>query len=337
MPDPRVTVIVPAHNYGRYLPHALESVAAQTLAEWECIVVDDGSTDDTAAVAAHYVARDPRFRYLHQQNQGLSAARNSGLAAARGAYIQFLDADDRLAAGKLELHARFLDEHPETDVVYSEVAFFRDDDPTRLMPSIGGKLSRSIMARVHGQPEALARLEHYNIMPVLAALVRRSIIARAGTFDVEARACEDWGFWIRCAVAGARFDYLDAPAPLAAVRSHGASMSRDQRRMIDGLIAIARAFPRSEAARHWTRAERLPLAYEFAHGIEAVERGAHLAGARRIWRAARAASESLTAIRWFVYALAALLPRRLFLRVVMTPIPEGPFELYRRIRARVGR
>jgi glycosyltransferase involved in cell wall biosynthesis len=334
MPDwPRVSVIVPAHNYARYLPDALDSVLAQTFTAWECIVVDDGSTDETAAVCARYTARDERFRSVHQANQGLSSARNTGLREARGAYIQFLDADDRLAPAKLEQHAAFLDAHPETDVVYSEVAFFRDDDSSRLMPSIGGKLSRSIMARVHGNTEALTKLEHFNIMPVLAALVRGDAVARAGMFDPEARACEDWGFWIRCAVAGCGFDFLDTPEALAAVRAHGTSMSRDHDRMIDGLLAIARAFPASDAARLWPHRERLPLAYELAAGIDAVQRGAHVEGARRIWRTAGTATESLTAMRWRVYALAALLPRSVFRRIVRTPISEAPFELYRRLRS----
>lgn len=330
MPDsPRVSVIVPAHNYARYLPDALESVLAQSFGDWECLVIDDGSTDDTAIIAGRYADRDPRFHVIRHENRGLAAARNSGLRAARGELIQFLDADDRLLPAKLQHHVAFLDVHPATDIVYSEVAFFRDDDPSRLMPSLGGKLSRSIMARVEGNAEALRKLEHYNIMPVLAALVRRGAIERAGMFDEGVRAYEDWAFWIRCAVTGSAFSFAESAEPLAAVRAHGASMSRDPRRMIDGLVDIAHAFVASDAARSWKR-DRLPLAYELALGIDA-QRDFRRAAMRRIWGAAGAASEGLTAIRWRLYAVSALLPRPLFLRIVTTPIPEAPFEMYRRL------
>ena len=88
-----VSVIVPCFNQGRYLVDALESVLAQSYPSWQCIVVNDGSTDETRRVALEYVARDPRFRYLEQKNSGLSAARNRGLGEMRGSHVQFLDAD----------------------------------------------------------------------------------------------------------------------------------------------------------------------------------------------------------------------------------------------------
>jgi glycosyltransferase involved in cell wall biosynthesis len=332
--SPRVSVIVPAHNYARFLPETLDSVLAQTFGDWECIIVDDGSTDATAAVAASYVERDSRIRYVHQANRGLAAARNTGLAQARGELIQFLDADDRLASSKLETHVAFLDSHSGTDVAYSEVGFFRSENPLQLTPSLGGRLSQSIMARVHGSDEAFEKLEHFNIMPVLAALVRRGAFERAGSFDEAAPSCEDWGLWIRCAAAGCRFDFVDAPEPLAAVRSHGQSMSRDHTRMTRGLIAIARAFQESPVS---TANGRFPLAYEVALGIETALYRSRREGSRRIWSAAARATETLTGLRWYLYAAAAWLPRPLFLRIVSTPIPETPFEWYRRVRRLLGR
>src|ERR1043165_1519732 len=150
MTPPLVSVIVPAYNYARYLHDALASVRDQTYQAWECIVVDDASTDDTAKVAAEWAKADGRIRVVgHLMNKGLPAARNSGVAESRGALLQFLDADDRLLTEKLVRHVRFLEEHPETGVVYSEAGFFRDVDPERLTPSLHGTLSRSIMARVH--------------------------------------------------------------------------------------------------------------------------------------------------------------------------------------------
>jgi glycosyltransferase involved in cell wall biosynthesis len=326
-----VSVIVPAYNYARFLPDALESVLAQTFEAWECVVVDDGSEDETAEVAERYVRRDSRFHYVRQENKGPSAARNLGLASSRGELVQFLDADDRLLPRKLEEHVSFLRAHPETDIVYSEVGFFASERPSHLSPSLGGKLSQSIMGRVQGVDDAREKLQHYCIMPILAAMVRRSVFARAGTFDEGFRTAEDYAFWIRCAAAGCRFDYLPASA-LAAVRTHAASSSRDTLKMVRGLIAASKAWPDSPAARQWPGGDS-PLIYQVAGGYDLIDRGRRREGVRRIWRAAGYATEPLTGWRWRVYALAgAVLPRAWFLRFVSIPIPEAPFELYRRLR-----
>lgn len=97
---PMVTVIIPCFNQGRYLPDAVNSVLAQTHADWECIIVNDGSTDNTREVALALAAGDERIKYLEQRNKGRSAARNRGLTQANGRYIQFLDADDYLLPEK---------------------------------------------------------------------------------------------------------------------------------------------------------------------------------------------------------------------------------------------
>jgi glycosyltransferase involved in cell wall biosynthesis len=314
-----VSVIVPAYNYGRYLGEALASVREQTYAEWECIVVDDGSTDDTAQVARRWADSDARFRLVqHGSNKGVSAARNRGIAESRGDFLQFLDADDRLLPEKLATHVRFLEEHPGTGVVYSEAGFFRDDDPQRLTPSLHGTLSRSIMARVHG--DAWEKLQHYNILPTPCALLRREAVQR---FNEACAGFEDWDFWLRCAAAGVRFDFTSGDDPLVAIRAHDRSASRDTTRMVYGLIAAAKSWPHA----------RRPLIYDVALGADAVLHGDRRAGSARIAAAARA-TEPLTAKRWRAYALAArVLPRRAFLRFFAWPMPEWPLELVRRIKA----
>jgi glycosyltransferase involved in cell wall biosynthesis len=322
MTPPLVSVIVPAYNYARYLHDALASVCGQICQAWECIVVDDGSTDDTAAVVRRWMESDARFRLVqHSMNEGLPAARNSGVAASRGECLQFLDADDRLLPEKLARHVRFLDEHPECGVVYSEAGFFRDGELERLMPSMHGTLSRSLMARVHG--DAWDKLQHYNIMPVASAMLRRA------AFTPFNEACtagyEDWDFWLRCAAAGVRFDFDGGDDPLVAIRVHGASESRNTLGMVRGLIAAAKGWPHT----------RLPLIYDVALGVDAVLHGDRRGGSARIAAAAARATEPLTAKRWRAYALAArLLPRGAFLRLFAWPMPEWPLELYRRLRGR---
>lgn len=92
--NPTITIIVPVYNVEAYVRKSLQSIADQTFTDWECIVVDDGSTDGSGAICDEFAARDPRFRVIHQENKGLSGARNTGLAVAQGRYIGFLDSDD---------------------------------------------------------------------------------------------------------------------------------------------------------------------------------------------------------------------------------------------------
>ncbi|HYR27991.1 MAG TPA: glycosyltransferase family A protein [Thermoanaerobaculia bacterium] len=329
---PRVSVIVPAYNYGAFLGEALDSVLAQTMSDWECVIVDDGSTDDTAEVATRYAQRDSRFRLVRQPNRGLPSARNSGIASSRGTYLQFLDADDKLAPRKLETHASFLDSHPHADIVYSLATFFRTEEPEKVLYSLHGGLSRPLLQKVSGNAEPLARLQQFNIAPAAAMFMRRAAIARAGVFNEAASACEDWDFWLRCAIAGCTFEYVDAGESLAFIRTHPGSMSRSSERMMAGLIDAAMTFDQSVAAQHWTK-PTLPAVYEMAMGVHAVENGSRLRGVRRILRAARAASSGMTRLRWRVYAAAGcILPRSLFHRLVVWPMPEGGLELLRRIK-----
>jgi GT2 family glycosyltransferase len=329
--SPRVSVIVPAYNYAAYLPDALDSVIEQSFDDWECIVVDDGSTDDTAAVAQSYASRDRRIRLIRQDNRGVSAARNMGLRHATGAFIQFLDADDCLRPTKLERHVRFLTDYPQTDIVYGEVTYFTTAVPQREMRSRGGRLSRSLMAHVHGAGEALKKLEYYNFLAIHCALVRRTVFDRAGVFEETSRGCEDWDLWLRAAALGCRFDF-DGDAPVAAVRSHPAGATVDAQRILSGLIAVAARFPETQAYR---TLHRLPRAYEMALGVEMAQSGQRWRGSRRIWRATRGATEMLTALRWRFYAVGALvLSRSLFRALVRFPIPESALEYYRLLRSR---
>jgi glycosyltransferase involved in cell wall biosynthesis len=111
--EPLVSVIIPCYNYGRYLGDALDSIAAQTYSHWECLVVDDGSTDNTSDVGMQYAEKDSRFSYIYQQNGGVSSARNTALNKAKGKYIQLLDADDMLEPDKLQLQVSLLEENQE--------------------------------------------------------------------------------------------------------------------------------------------------------------------------------------------------------------------------------
>lgn len=235
---PRVSVIVPSYNYAHFLPHTLRNVQSQSCADWECIIVDDGSTDDTAQCAQSFAAADPRIRYVRQTNRGLSAARNTGLRHCRGDYVQFLDADDWIESHKLEKQADYLDRNPDADLVYGSMRFFPDSDPTRrLFRPHGG--DTTMMPEISGPGESvLPVLIRENIMVVNCPLIRRSAIEEVGFFDEELRSCEDWHYWILLAASGKYFAYEPMEGTLALVRMHGTSMSRNFMRMLGNALLM---------------------------------------------------------------------------------------------------
>src|SRR4030042_5732999 len=106
--SPLVSIIIPCFNQAQYLNEALDSIMNQTYSNWECIIVNDGSQDNTDELAKNWNKRDERFRYIKKENGGPSAARNTGLKIAKGEYIQFLDADDILECNKIEHQINYL-------------------------------------------------------------------------------------------------------------------------------------------------------------------------------------------------------------------------------------
>ena len=121
---PVVSAIIPTYNFGRFLGEAIQSVLDQTFTDFELIVVDDGSTDDTREVVGSF--NDSRIRYIYQENRGLPAARNTGIKASRGEYIAFLDSDDIWLTQNLELKVKSLDSHPDAGLVCSDGYNFDD-------------------------------------------------------------------------------------------------------------------------------------------------------------------------------------------------------------------
>ncbi len=191
-----ISIVIPTYNHARYVAQAIDSALGQTHAEREIIVVDDGSTDGTQAVLQEY---GERIVSIRQANAGLSAARNAGLALARGEYVLFLDADDLIPPHKLAMQGAYLDAHPEYGLTYGA---------WQHIDAGGGQLLREVRPRRSGAVlHALLRREFF---PAIGSvLVRRSCFDHVGNFDPALRAAEDMDMWLRIAVAGYRFGYQD--------------------------------------------------------------------------------------------------------------------------------
>lgn len=182
-----VSVVIPSYNHARYVSLAIESVLAQTYLDWEAIVVDDGSTDETQATVARFT--DPRVRYLYQENQGLSAARNAGIRIAHGEYLAFLDADDEWAPDFLRRCVEALAADETVAGVYTRCHFI--DQHGTILPQLGGETV--------DRAEFRRRIEENGFFPPCAALVRAAIVRKVGMFDTQlaASGTEDWDLWLR--------------------------------------------------------------------------------------------------------------------------------------------
>jgi glycosyltransferase involved in cell wall biosynthesis len=237
-----VSVIIPTRDYGGYVGEAIESLQHQGDVDWECVVVDDGSTDDTAETVAALSASDGRIAYLAQAAAGPSAARNTGLAATSGEFVQFLDADDFLGPGKLACQLEAFARHPEADVVYGAVRYFAEGVAGDGEELSGRRWIDGPELRAVSGPggSVLATLVDDNFMVVEAPLIRRSLLERIGGFDPRLRRMEDWECWLRCALAGACFVHdnsSDADA-LPCVRVHRVSSSQDQIAMHEAAVRV---------------------------------------------------------------------------------------------------
>lgn len=233
-----ISIIIPTFNYGHYITETIYSVLNQTYQNWECIIIDDGSTDDTREKVNKFLI-DTRIKYIHQKNQGLSSARNTGLINSNGSYILFLDADDLISKDKLEQHVIFLLSHPNICISYSDFCYFDTNNPDELFSNLELDKSGKTLSRINGTPDSvLNEIIKNNIFPVNAALIKTSFMKQVGFFDEQLSSLEDWDFWFRCVIKGAEIGYLGDGAGYAIVRVHRNSMSKNKIRMLETELTL---------------------------------------------------------------------------------------------------
>ncbi len=225
---PAVSVIMPAYNVAPYIAEAIESVLAQTFDDLELLIVDDGATDGSGAIAHTYAGRDPRVRVIHQDNAGISAARNHALRLARGATFAILDSDDAWDPRYLEAQMAMLEARPDVDIVTGNARFLGsrlDGRPARPWPDPRPSPTLAVM---------LADETAIFIMSVF----RRRVYDAIGGFDETMRTNEDYDFWLRAACAG--FVFARNDRPLGRYRRRDDSLSASEQRMLPGILAVYR-------------------------------------------------------------------------------------------------
>jgi glycosyltransferase involved in cell wall biosynthesis len=220
----RISVLIPCFNTAHYLGEAIQSVLAQTHPADEIIVIDDGSTDNTAQIAAAFA---PRIQYIYQPNAGLSAARNTGIKIATGQYIGFLDADDLWHPDFLATLTDLLERHADWGAVYAGNLF---------IDARGKLLSQSVHKVIAAQRLHDALVDDI-FFPPCAVLVRKTALDAVGLFDESLRACEDWDMWLRIS---AQYRFGSTSQTLALYRRHGSNMTGDLARMQENMLAVVR-------------------------------------------------------------------------------------------------
>ena len=290
---PRVAVIVPAYGVAHLLGEALASLQAQTLAEWECVVIDDGAPDDVTSAVAPFLV-DPRIRFVATANHGVSAARNRAIAETNAPYIALLDGDDILRPEYLARTVAVLDADPDARLVTCNARIF--GAVTRERSCFSGLQGSG--DGIHG---TLADVLDRSFGVYIGTTFRRSDFAATGGFDTAMAQAEDLDLWVRLMLLGGHARYVDEVLGEYRVRPGSASASAE--RMLRGNIrvyekALAQLAGSPEHALYEQLLERLIAdnrrALAFEHAIDRIIDG----DARRGLTQLRATATELGGPAW---------------------------------------
>ncbi len=219
---PRVSVIIPTYNRASLISQAIDSVLAQTFKDYEIIVIDDGSTDNTQEIRKKF---DGRINTICQANQGIAQTRNQGIRQAQGSYIAFLDSDDFWTPEKLQEQVKVLDQNPRVGIVYGRMPIINEKGETIGMKPAGvsGKNLKEL-------------LELWGDIPTSTVLARKACFDQAGLFDTQLESMEDIDMWIRIAE---HYDLYEIEHKvLAYYRRHGQQITQNMVKVYEGLVKI---------------------------------------------------------------------------------------------------
>lgn len=306
MSGPRVTVVVPAYDRADLLDETMASVAAQTFESWECVIIDDGSTDHTPSVARAWVERDPRFRYVRQENTGAGAARNHGIRLARGEFVSFVDSDDLLQPDKLAWQVDALDAEPAAVLVYGDARHFRHENPDE---------GYEYLARVAVKPSGDAFEDLLSCSAIYAPTVRASALEHA-RFDEEIPSAEDWDMWLRLAKLGR---VLHEPRIALDYRLHEGGKSTNKlrnyrcaRRVLERHLTDVPAERRKRRRAEALANFRIGYPPRLRREAEALTAAGDWGEARQRWLAlARLSPGAVPGVRGWLHVAWAALPTRL--------------------------
>lgn len=297
---PKVDIIIPAYNAARYLPAAIESVIAQTFDDWRILLVDDGSTDNTAEVVAPFAGQlGPKLLYIHQPNAGLPAARNTAIRNSSAEFLALLDADDVWLPCRLSESLKCFEGRPQVGLSYG----FND----RIDPD-GNIIDTFDRRQKHGEGRIAPYIYTRRVdLPCPTITFRRSAVDEVGLFDESLRATEDRDLWFRIAL---RYEVALAPKVIAHYRISPGSMSTDPMRMLTAQLQSIEKHRGSPGCGWLVR--RIALARVYRQHAEA------LGLRRRRWAALRSSLRSFSLYPFDAVNL------RVAGSLLLRPIKPGP-------------
>lgn len=216
--SPKVSVIITCFNQGKYLVESIGSVINQSYSDWECIIVNDGSTDNSEEIASNFASKDPRINYFYQKNQGVAFARNFGLSIAQGSFIQFLDADDLINKDKLSYQIEQLKLQQEIDIIFGSSRYFFDGNSEVTYPlHPNGAIPCDLSVKDRFQVEMIFK---NNICTNCSALIRREVIQNVKFRNLI---YEDWIFNLEASLNGFIFHFDNSEKAYSYIRMTASS------------------------------------------------------------------------------------------------------------------
>lgn len=257
--SPTVSVVMPVYNRADLVERAIRSILSQTFKDFELIIVDDGSTDNTRAVLNHWSHSDRRIRVIgYRKNQGIAYARQYGLKAARGEFVAIMDSDDVSFPNRLEMSVRYLRDHPDVTALSAQVALFNDESAKAVLnhKKYTNLFYEKTYRTKYTGDELFLRLIFNNIFQNTVAMFRRDFVRRHHiSYNTKLISAEDYDFWASFLLAGAKMTVLDNP--LGFVRKHHTNTERYYEKMKDASNQITQRLirhffePTQEEGRYW--------------------------------------------------------------------------------------
>lgn len=215
------SIVIPSYNHAKYLDEALSSLISQSYHNWEAIIVNDGSADNTVEVADSWCKKDTRIKLISTANNGLSSARNTGIAFSRGEYISLLDADDKFAPNHLKSMFDVLNN--DCDIVFTGYTYFTSSNPSCHKVYLNKQLN-------------FEQILNGNIVPPVSVAFRKSFLNLTSGFDTSLKSAEDWDLWIRFYKVGGRLGISEVPTVFYRITNN--SMSRQYAVMYESLKQV---------------------------------------------------------------------------------------------------
>lgn len=250
---PSISIVIPAYNSAKFLPEVIQSVLKQTYQNWELLVIDDGSTDNTATLVNNYCQQDPRIRLISKKNGGVSSARNLGVELATSELIAFLDSDDLWLPDKLSVHIEYMNNHPEVGVSFARVELI---DPQ-------GKSTGKLTANLVDNLQPYTFFYTNPTVTTSNVVVRKSVFQSSGGFDKTIKYSEDIDLLFRIAFQSDwKIEGIDQT--LIQYRLHSSGLSSDIIKMKEGwfkLMDKARQEAPNLVDKHYRAAEAAHFQY----------------------------------------------------------------------------